>query len=85
MNKSISILDAPSKLGLRPPEVGSVPGCYKMPWALRDRGLVALLKAEDAGSLVPPRRFSSFSLEPPQQVYRRWARSLIKLAKNIYF
>jgi arginase len=61
MNKNVSILDAPSNLGLRPPEVGSVPGCYKMPWALRDRGLLALLEAKDAGSLVPPRYRSQWA------------------------
>jgi arginase len=49
------VLDAPSNLGLRPPEEGSVPGCYKLPWALRDRGLLKILGAEDGGSLVPPR------------------------------
>jgi arginase len=51
----IVVLDAPSNLGLRPPREGSVPGCYKMPWALRDRDFLHLIKAEDAGSLVPPR------------------------------
>lgn len=51
----ISLLDAPSNLGLRPPEAGSVPGCYKLPWALRDRGLPGLLGAQEAGSLAPPR------------------------------
>ena len=54
-NRRIVILDAPSNLGLRPPEPGAVPGCYKLPWALRDRKLVSTLEAVDAGSLVPPR------------------------------
>ena len=49
------VLDAPSNLGLRPPELGAVPGCYKLPWALRNHGLVQVLAAEDAGSVVPPR------------------------------
>lgn len=54
------VLDAPSNLGLRPPEDGSVPGCYKLPWALRDRGLLRILDAEDGGSLVPPRYRASW-------------------------
>ena len=52
--RSITVLDAPSNLGLRPPEVGAVPGCYKLPWALRDRGLVRTILAADLGSVVPP-------------------------------
>lgn len=54
-DRQIAMLDAPSNLGLRPPEPGSVPGCYKLPWALRDRKLVAAIGATDAGTLVPPR------------------------------
>jgi arginase len=61
MKKQISLLDAPSNLGLRPPEAGSVPGCYKLPWALRDRGLLAAIGATDAGALVPPRYQSAWS------------------------
>ena len=53
--RSIAVLDAPSNLGLRPPEAGTVPGCYKLPWALRDRGLVQAVLAADLGSVVPPR------------------------------
>lgn len=48
-------MDAPSNLGLRPPEEGSVPGCYKAPGALRDQGLLGRLGARDAGVVVPPR------------------------------
>ena len=61
MKKQIALLDAPSNLGLRPPEAGSVPGCYKLPWALRDRQLLASLAATDAGSLVPPRYQSAWT------------------------
>ena len=55
MARKIILLDAPSNLGLRPPAEGVVPGCYKLPWALRDRSLLSTLGAEDGGSLVPPR------------------------------
>jgi arginase len=52
---NIVVFDAPSNLGLRPPKDGVVPGCYKSPWALRDRNLLGLIGADDGGSLVPPR------------------------------
>ncbi|MFC7192866.1 hypothetical protein ACFQL7_25685 [Halocatena marina] len=52
---NVLVLDAPSNLGLNPPEEGSTPGCYKLPWALHDRNLMDLINAGDAGSLVPPR------------------------------
>lgn len=50
-----AVLDAPSNLGLRPPEKWTVPGCYKLAGALRDCGLVSRIGAEDAGYVVPPR------------------------------
>ncbi len=53
--RSLAVLDAPSNLGLRPPGPGSVPGCYKQPWALRDRGLLDRLNAHDAGAVAPGR------------------------------
>lgn len=53
--RRIAVLDAPSNLGLRPPSPGTVPGCAKAPGALRDHGLVARLRAFDAGCVVPPR------------------------------
>lgn len=53
--REIMLLDAPTNLGLRPPREGWVPGCYKMPWALRDAGLLRALQATDAGNVVPPR------------------------------
>lgn len=49
------VLDAPSNLGLRPPAEGVVPGCYKLPWALRDAGLLPRLGASDGGAVVPAR------------------------------
>ncbi|MFI5836345.1 arginase family protein [Micromonospora sp. NPDC051300] len=55
MMRRIAVLDAPTNLGLRPPTVSSVPGCAKAPGALRDHGLLARLRARDAGCLTPPR------------------------------
>ncbi|MBG6140905.1 arginase [Longispora fulva] len=53
--RRIAVLDAPSNLGLRPPTIGSVPGCGKAPGALRDARIVDRLKAYDAGCVTPPR------------------------------
>ncbi|MFG1844502.1 arginase family protein [Micromonospora carbonacea] len=55
MMRRIAVLDAPSNLGLRPPTPTAVPGCAKAPGALRDQGLLARLRARDAGCLTPPR------------------------------
>ena len=55
MMRRIAVLDAPTNLGLRPPTASSVPGCGKAPGALRDHGLLARLRARDAGCLTPPR------------------------------
>jgi arginase len=49
------VVDGPSNLGLRPPVVGTVPGCYKLAGALRDLGFVRRIGAEDAGCVTPPR------------------------------
>jgi arginase len=54
-DKGVVVLDAPSNLGLRPPVAGAVPGCYKLPWALRYHKLLDALDAKDGGNLVPPR------------------------------
>lgn len=53
--RRITVLDAPSNLGLRPPTTTSVPGCAKAPGALRDHDLVARLGARDGGCVVAPR------------------------------
>ena len=53
--KPIAVLEAPSNLGLRPPEPGSVPGVYKLPGALRDCGIVERIGGQLAGVVVPPR------------------------------
>ena len=55
----ITILSAPSNLGLRPPEPGSVPGTNKAPEALRGTGLFQRLMAAGAvdGGVVLPGRY----------------------------
>jgi arginase len=53
--RRLAVLDAPSNLGLRPPAPGTVPGCYKLAGALRDQGLLARIRARDAGCVTPPR------------------------------
>jgi hypothetical protein len=55
---TIALIGAPSNLGLRPPEPGSVPGTAKAPEALREAGLHARLiasGARDAGTVLAPR------------------------------
>ena len=55
----ITLLSAPSNLGLRPPEPGSVPGTSKAPEALREAGLFRRLIAGGAfdGGVVLPGRY----------------------------
>ncbi len=50
----VVVVDAPSNLGLRPPEEGREPGVRGLASALRGRGLVSRLGAEDGGGLTPP-------------------------------
>src|SRR6266568_3515332 len=51
----ISLLSAPTNLGLRPPVATATPGCAKAPEVLRAAGLYARLDAADAGLVVCPR------------------------------
>jgi arginase len=51
------VIDAPSNLGLRPPEEGVAPGVYKLAGALRDRGIVGRLGAGDGGVVTAPRYY----------------------------
>ena len=54
----ISVLSAPTNLGLRPPQETSVPGTAKAPEALREAGLYSRLHeqgAEDAGVVIAAR------------------------------
>ncbi|SFN28986.1 MULTISPECIES: arginase family protein [Actinomadura] len=55
---TLSILAAPTNLGLRPPQPTSVPGCAKAPEALREAGLHRRLLdegAQDAGTVLAGR------------------------------
>jgi arginase len=58
--RSIVLIDAPSNLGLRPPESGAVPGVYKLAGALRDHRLLDRLRAREGGVVVPPRYLSQW-------------------------
>ena len=54
----LSLICAPSNLGLRPPQAGAVPGTAKAPEALREAGLHARLGARggtEAGVVLPGR------------------------------
>lgn len=58
LSSVIAMLSAPTNLGLRPPQAGSVPGCAKAPEALREAGLHRRLLdagAIDAGVVLPGR------------------------------
>jgi len=52
--RTFAVLDAPSNLGLRPPQPGTVPGVAGMAAALRRRGLVSRLGARNAGRVDAP-------------------------------
>jgi arginase len=53
--RNITVLGAPSNLGLKPPSPGKEPGARYMAEVLRKHGLVSRLKAEDAGTVVAPK------------------------------
>lgn len=55
MDRPLYVIDSPSNLGLRPPQTGAVPGCYKLGWALREAGLLDDRDAHSLGTVVPPR------------------------------
>ncbi|WP_372468429.1 arginase family protein [Microbacterium maritypicum] len=67
----ITMLSAPSNLGLRPPEPGSVPGAAKAPEALREAGLFARfaeLGATDSGVVLAGRYVDDDATRPPGHV-----------------
>ena len=51
---SVVVVDAPSNLGLSPPEGGREPGVRGLASALRQQGLLSWLGAEDGGGATPP-------------------------------
>jgi arginase len=51
---TVVVVDAPSNLGLSPPEEGREPGVRRLASALRGRGIVTRLGAEDGGVTPPP-------------------------------
>jgi arginase len=54
MTRSITIVGAPSSIGIRPYEDGSVRRLDLAPGTLREQGLVRRLGARDAGDVRPP-------------------------------
>lgn len=67
----ITLLSAPSNLGLRPPLPGSVPGTAKAPEALREAGLNARLVAKgaiDGGVILPARYVDDDDTRAPGRV-----------------
>lgn len=57
MHRPIAILGAPSAIGLRLYDDGGVRRLDLAPDALRQRGLVTRLGAEDLGNVLPPNRY----------------------------
>lgn len=53
--RSLTVVDAPSNLGLRPPKPGAEPGVAGMAAALRSLEIVERLSADDAGAVDAPR------------------------------
>lgn len=67
----ITLLSAPTNLGLRPPQRGSVPGAAKAPEALREAGLFARLApmgAVDGGVVLPGRYVEDDDTRDPTRV-----------------
>jgi arginase len=52
--RPVTVLDAPSNLGLRPPRPGAEPGVRAMAATLRSLGIVERLGADDAGGVEAP-------------------------------
>ncbi|GIT78873.1 arginase [Leifsonia sp. LS1] len=67
----IALVSAPTNLGLRPPQPGSVPGADKAPEALREAGLFGRLLASgarDAGAIVAGRYVDDDETRAPGHV-----------------
>ncbi|NGO71913.1 arginase family protein [Streptomyces boncukensis] len=55
MTRRPVLIEAPSNLGLSPAVPGTVPGCAKLPGALREQGLTRRIGALEGGVVVAPR------------------------------
>lgn len=67
----IALVSAPTNLGLRPPQPGSVPGSAKAPEALREAGLHERLLASgarNAGVVIPGRYVDDDATRAPSRV-----------------
>ncbi|MBA2565489.1 MAG: hypothetical protein H0V09_08730 [Gemmatimonadetes bacterium] len=53
MNRPITIVGAPSSIGIRPYDEGGMRRLDLAPGVLREQGLVARLAARDAGDVIP--------------------------------
>jgi len=76
---SITVIDAPSNLGLRPPAPGKEPGANKLAAALRKTGLVDHLRAHDAGAVPAP----PYSPNPDLAVGFRNGTSLARFSTDL--
>lgn len=54
MNRPLTVIGAPSSIGIRPYDDGRARRLDLAPAALRDEGLLARLRARDLGDVVPP-------------------------------
>jgi arginase len=67
MARSVAVIGAPSALGIRPYDDGRVRRLDLTPRVLRERGVVARLRAADLGDVVPPARYTDL-VRPPGRV-----------------
>jgi hypothetical protein len=66
IDQHLTVLGAPSNLGLKPPSSGKEPGVRYMVHVLREHGLVSRLHAEDAGTVTPPK--SGSTIDPSTNI-----------------
>jgi arginase len=70
MDRAIVVVGAPSSIGIRPYEDGEPRHLTRAPGVLRERGLVARLRAMDLGDAVPP-AYRDFTRPPNRAVNER--------------
>jgi arginase len=54
MTRPTVLVGAPSSIGIRPYDNGSIRGLHEAPCVLRDQGIKSLIPASDLGDVVPP-------------------------------